>query len=199
MCKGRNKEFMRCYTMQARFLKALGFGGMVTTGVGGEEERIQMHADRLYHEMLDREERSEEVKKNLGLAASSSSPLDTVAAEEDSAPLISPESTTAALGENSAWARARQKALAAGTEGVLAQFSPERQEQIRQQMEGMSPREKELELQLVLAEQGAQREYAEQIRERMEEERVGRMERRGRGRETVGDSIKRLWGWDKGL
>ncbi|KAK5130368.1 hypothetical protein LTR08_002160 [Meristemomyces frigidus] len=187
MCKGRNKEFMRCYTMQARFLKALGFmSRMDVDGTGGEEERVQMHADKLYHEMLDREQAA--AAKAAGGAS---------VVEEALPPLISVESTTAALGTDSAWARARQKAVESGGEGVLSVLSPQRQEAIRQQMEGMNARERELELQLVAAETRSQVEYAEQIRERMDEERVGRLERRGRGKETVGDTIKRLWGWDK--
>ncbi|KAK5123381.1 hypothetical protein LTR85_002813 [Meristemomyces frigidus] len=183
MCRGRNKQFLRCYTMQSRFLKALGY--LSTMRSEEEEERIQMHADKLYHQMLDREAAVEDAKK-IGQEA------------PELPPLISPETTSAALGPDSAWARARQKALEMGGTGNLSAYSPERQEQIKKQIEGLSERERELELQLIAAESRAQLEYAEQIRQRLDEERESRLERRGRGKETVGDTIKRLWGWDKG-
>jgi hypothetical protein len=58
MCRDETRALDRCYTMNTRFLKALGY-----LSVGGrteqEEERVQMHADRLYGRMLEleREER----------------------------------------------------------------------------------------------------------------------------------------------
>lgn len=144
-----------------------------------------MHSDRLWQDLLAREAAAE-AAKNEGLDA----PV--------MPPLISPESTTKALGEDSAWARARQKALEMQAEGMnVNEYTPDRQKQIRKQLEGLNEQEKELELQLIAAERRAQIEYAEQIKERWEEERMSRADRRDRGKETVGDTIKRLWGWDK--
>lgn len=183
MCRGPNRQFMRCYTMQSRFLKALGYLSQMRSDE--EEERIQMHSDCLWQEMLAREAAAEEAKKE-GVEIG---PLP---------PLISTESTTKALGEDSAWARARQKALEMKGEGVnLNDYTPDRQKQIKKQLEGLSEQEKELELQLIAAERRAQIEYAEQINERWAEERRSRADRRDRGKETVGDTIKRLWGWDR--
>ena len=151
MCRGPNRQFLRCYTMQARFLKALGYLSLQSAVDGKEEERIQMHADRLYHEMIAREQAAEVAKKE-GREVE-------VTGQQ---PLITPESTTAALGENSAWARARQKAIAGQSEGMkLSDYTPERQEQIRKQLAGLSPQEKELEMQLIAAERRAQVEIAE--------------------------------------
>ncbi|KAK4554997.1 hypothetical protein LTR86_007763 [Recurvomyces mirabilis] len=186
MCRGPNRQFLRCYTMQARFLKALGYSSL--NSVGEEEERIQMHADSLYHEMIARERAAEEARKE-------GREVEVVG----QVPLISSEGTTKALGENSAWARAREKAIAGKAEGMkLSDYTPERQEQIRKQLAGMNPQEKELEMQLIAAERRAQVEIAEAIQERFAEEAEGRKSRRERGRETVGDSIKRAWGWDRG-
>ncbi|TKA32467.1 hypothetical protein B0A50_01575 [Salinomyces thailandicus] len=192
MCRGPNREFMRCYTMQSRFLKALGYLSSVRSQQ--EEERIQMHADKLYHQMLEREERAKQAKEQ-----GTEAPIEP--------PLISPESTTQALGDESAWAKARQRALqmsggeasAAKTAGDfnLSMFSPERQRQIREQIKDMSPRERELELQLIAAETRSQIEYSQQMKAALEDERKSRLDRRERGKETAGDTIKRLWGWDK--
>jgi len=143
-----------------------------------------MHADKLYHEMLSREAEADLAKKE-------GREVPTLP------PLIAADSTTKALGETSAWAQTRQKALEKGEMGMLSAYTPERQEKIRKQIEGLSGRERELELQLIAAESRAQLEYAEKVRAQLQVEREHRLERRERGKETVGDTIKRLWGWDK--
>lgn len=182
MCREENRAFNRCYTMQSRFLKALGYLSMQRSAE--EEERIQMHADKLYHEMLERERVAKEAKES-GIEVSAQPPL------------IQAETTTQALGEESAWARARRRAQGSGEGQLLSQFSPERQAEIRQKIEGLPKEERELELQLIAAESRAQVEYAQQIKHHLEEEKRSRADRRDRGRETFGDTIKRLWGWDK--
>lgn len=182
MCREEGKAFNRCYTMQARFLKALGY--LATQRSEEEEERIQMHADKLYHEMLDRERRAKEAKEQ-GLE------------EVELPPLIQPETTTKALGEDSAWARARRKAAESGINYNLSSFPPEQQEEIKKRIEGLPKHERELELQLMAAESRAQMDYAQQINDRLEEEKKHRAERRERGKETIGDNLKRLWGWDR--
>ncbi|KAI7590697.1 hypothetical protein KC343_g18336, partial [Hortaea werneckii] len=104
-------------------------------------------------------------------------------------------------------AKARQRALQmSGKSGAgadaqagefdLSMYSLERQKQIREQIKDLNPRERELELQLIAAETRSQIEYAQQIKAALDAERAGRLDRRERGKETVGDTIKRLWGWD---
>lgn len=182
MCREENRSFMRCYEMQGRFLKALGY--LSSPRSEEEEERIQMHADKLYHEMLAREAQAEEARKE-GL------PTPVLP------PLIEPDETRKALGSDSAWARIRQQAGEQKVPTKLSEYSPEKQKVIREKIKGMEPEERELELQLIAAESRSQLEYAEQIRKAMEEEGERRKERRERGKETIGDSLKRLWGWDK--
>ncbi|KAK0927320.1 hypothetical protein LTR91_003872 [Friedmanniomyces endolithicus] len=185
MCRGPGRQFMRCYTMQSRFLKALGYLSLERSEA--EEERIQMHADRLYHEMLAREAAAEEARKS-GMEA----PV--------LPPLITKESTTAALGTNSAWAEAhrRTESLGPSTGLNLSDYTPDRQEQIKKQLASLATREeRELEMQLIAAERRSQVEIAERIQERFLEEQKSRESRRERGKETVGDTIKRMWGWDQ--
>lgn len=183
MCRDENRAFNRCYSMQSRFLKALGYLAMQRTAE--EEERIQLHADKLYNEMLERERISKEAKEQ-GLEA------------PELPPLIQTETTTKALGEDSAWARARNRAIENGMpNNNLSSYSPEKQEEIKQRIKGLSKDQKALELQLIAAEERAKLEYADQIRDRMEEEKAHREDRRARGKETMGDTIKRMWGWDK--
>ncbi|KPI45492.1 uncharacterized protein AB675_797 [Cyphellophora attinorum] len=57
MCGEESRAYTRCYQLQAKFLQALGY---MSSPMGGmrdaeHEERIQMHADKLYHRMMDYE------------------------------------------------------------------------------------------------------------------------------------------------
>ena len=90
---------------------------------------------------------------------------------------------------------ARRKAQAGGSPTSLAEFPPERQEEIRERVKHLSGMEREVELQLIAAENRAMHEYVEQVEKSLEDEKRRRDERRERGRETVGDTIKRLWGF----
>lgn len=181
MCKEENRAFLRCYEMQSRFLKALGYLSQPRSE--DEEERIQMHADKLYGQMLEREEAAVKAKEE-GVEA------------PKMAPLINEESTTKALGKDSAWSRVRQQASEQNISTALSSFAPEKQEAIRNRIKDMDPQQKELELQLVAAETRAQLEYADQIKDAMEKDSKDRAARRESGRETPGDTLKRLWGWN---
>ncbi|EED16349.1 conserved hypothetical protein [Talaromyces stipitatus ATCC 10500] len=61
MCSDENRKFSRCYTTQAKFLQALGYASSLDYDEE-REERIQMHADKLYHQMLDYESRVAEAR-----------------------------------------------------------------------------------------------------------------------------------------
>jgi hypothetical protein len=181
MCREENRSFLRCYEMQSRFMKALGYLSQPRSA--DEEERIQMHADKLYGQMLEREAAAEAAKAE-GMEV------------QKAAPLIQEEATTKALGEDSAWSRTRRQAAEQNVSMAISSFAPEKQEAIRKRIKDMSPQEKELELQLIAAEGRAQLEYADQIKGAMEQDKIERAERRARGKETAGDQLKRLWGWD---
>ncbi|CAK7271820.1 hypothetical protein SEPCBS57363_004818 [Sporothrix epigloea] len=61
MCHEEMKKFERCYNMQSRLLKALGY--LNTYGRSADmDERIQLHADALYHRMLRQESEIEKAK-----------------------------------------------------------------------------------------------------------------------------------------
>lgn len=61
LCRGDSRSYYRCFEMQQKVLKALGFmGAMHRNDMSIEEEmnnrdKIQIHADRLYRRMLRRE------------------------------------------------------------------------------------------------------------------------------------------------
>ncbi|KAK5663441.1 hypothetical protein OQA88_3870 [Cercophora sp. LCS_1] len=62
MCSEEVRRFERCYLTQSRLLKALGYL-QVYERPPEVEERIQLHADRIYHDMLDREAKVEGAKR----------------------------------------------------------------------------------------------------------------------------------------
>ncbi|KAG5929598.1 hypothetical protein E4U42_005303 [Claviceps africana] len=62
MCRHQVRRFERCYTMQSRFLRALGYGSIEGRSLQ-VEENIQMHADRLYERMIHHEAAVERAKK----------------------------------------------------------------------------------------------------------------------------------------
>ncbi|KAL7939519.1 hypothetical protein V8C35DRAFT_286890 [Trichoderma chlorosporum] len=62
MCRHQVRRFERCYTMQSRFLRALGYGSVA--GRPGEvDEDIQLHADALFQRMLQHEAEVEKAKE----------------------------------------------------------------------------------------------------------------------------------------
>ena len=63
LCNRETKAFNRCFTLQAKFLQALGYRGNLTSS-DDEDEVIQMHADKLYHRMMDYEAAVEDAKAN---------------------------------------------------------------------------------------------------------------------------------------
>lgn len=63
MCRQEQKAFNRCFQLQSKFLQALGYLTSVNTS-DEDEERIQMHADKLYHRMMNYEAAVAEAKLN---------------------------------------------------------------------------------------------------------------------------------------
>ncbi|KAL2050698.1 hypothetical protein ABVK25_009085 [Lepraria finkii] len=85
MCRTESKAFERCYIMQSRFLKALGY--LSTYDRPSEiDESIQMHADTLYHRMLAQEKATDEAK-----AAGQPAPTFAPILSGGTASLISPQ------------------------------------------------------------------------------------------------------------
>lgn len=61
MCSRETKAFNRCFQLQAKFLQALGYRSNAFSS-DEEDEAIQMHADKLYHRMMDYEAAVDEAK-----------------------------------------------------------------------------------------------------------------------------------------
>ncbi|KAL5338399.1 hypothetical protein BJX70DRAFT_366940 [Aspergillus crustosus] len=61
-CDKENRTFNRCWATQGKFLNALGYATSEVWDTE-KEEQIQLHADKLYHEMLDYEKKVEEARE----------------------------------------------------------------------------------------------------------------------------------------
>ncbi|KAL8682661.1 MAG: hypothetical protein Q9186_001348 [Xanthomendoza sp. 1 TL-2023] len=191
MCREENGVFTRCYTMQARFLKALGY--LAAYERPPEiDERIQMHADTLYHRMLDQERLVEEAKKS-DLPIPDFPPLVTETPLPDH-PLIStgqPMSASASALLSSAQPMSYEES----TEMYLKRILPPEaraQQQKEWEKKGMKAEEKMLEARAMAMEAEAGLGVASEVVQLVQDDLKGRKERRAKGTASLGDIVS---GW----
>ncbi|KAF2231188.1 hypothetical protein EV356DRAFT_452528 [Viridothelium virens] len=195
MCRTQNRAMDRCYTTQGKFLRALGYLSGVERSAD-EEERIQMHADTLYHRMMEQERRDEERKK---AGEEVQSAVSTGPVEEAQESLSKGGFADALKVRMKAIGIAEQTQVGTRENGMPLTFkdlSAEKQAVVLERLKDKSPEEKALEVQAISAEMAASEGYLKRILPVYEEERRQREERREQGRETLGDRIKSAWGWD---
>ncbi|KAI8691784.1 hypothetical protein LRP88_09048 [Fusarium phalaenopsidis] len=84
MCRHQVRRFERCYMMQSRFLRALGYGSVAGRSAVVEED-IQMHADALFQRMIKHEDAVEKAKAE-GLPI----PVFEPAIPKSKAPMVTP-------------------------------------------------------------------------------------------------------------
>ncbi|KAI9878012.1 MAG: hypothetical protein M1830_002170 [Pleopsidium flavum] len=176
MCRAENRQLERCYLMQAKFLKALGY--LATFDRPPEvDEKIQMHADTLYHRMLDQEKAIEEAKAT-GQPAPTFPPI---------IPSSSTPSTTSPSPRPSTSPR---------DDRIRSdQLTPEVQAQLKRRLEGLNPEEREVEEKAIVAEIAAGERLGRRIGVIYEEQAKTRKERKERGQETLGDKFSEWLGW----
>ena len=185
MCIAESRKFNRCYDMQSKFLKALGYMTMDARSPE-EDERIQMHADKLYQQMMEQEAEMEKAKaegrpmpkfesvlskRNVVQAMSATSSAATVPVAEIGKPNNSDDAE------------------------IWNQIKPEVRKEYEKKLDTMSPEEREIERMAVVGELRAQTGVAKKLEQTFVEERVARMKRKEAGQATFGDTIKTLWGW----
>ncbi|KAL7779330.1 hypothetical protein CFE70_008833 [Pyrenophora teres f. teres 0-1] len=118
MCIAESRKFNRCYDIQSKFLKALGYMTM-DARTPDEDERIQMHADKLYQQMLQQEAEIEKAK-----------------AEGRPEPRFETEIGKSSVSDdNDIWSQIRPEARKE-YEKKLAKMSPEEREIERMAVEG---------------------------------------------------------------
>jgi len=166
MCADENRTFSRCYTTQAKFLQALGYAASFDWDQD-KEERIQMHADKLYHQMLDFERRVEEAR-----AAGVEPPPITSLFNPDAKP-IRQESEQNAQGEF----------IIPGGEQLPPGVKPSKP------LEKLSPHERELEIRSIKKQIEQQKIYVEEAAPFVKSHEEARMKRQEKAIRWFGESI----------
>lgn len=171
MCKAENRSLARCVDMQKKFLKALGYVSM-DVRPAEESEEIQMHADRLFHRMLDHEKIVEEAKEK-GVEPPPLPPLMDSARKE-----------MAASREREEQRRAVRKGL------TLAELPPHVQQRLKKNyLEGLEGEELEIAKAGLDHEIEANAALVVGVHQRWIEDHRARLKRRAEGKERFDDKI----------
>ena len=166
--------------MLQRFLKALGY--LSTYDRPPEvDEQIQMHADSLYHRMLDQERAVEEAKA-AGLPVPSFPPIMSSSPQNSSPALSNTTSATEKAGI--------RQAASVTREGL----TPKVKAQLEKRFKDLSPQEREVEENAIAMEIAAGEILQKQIGELWDEQGEARKLRREQGKETFSDRITRWFG-----
>ncbi|KAF2440671.1 hypothetical protein P171DRAFT_368346 [Karstenula rhodostoma CBS 690.94] len=185
LCSAESKKFNRCYDMQSKFLKALGY---LTLDVRSPEdsERIQMHADKLYQQMMEQEAAIDKAKEE----GREPPKYESVLSKQNIARAMSGAPVSAAP-------VAGKPQPDDGTQDLWKLIKPDSRARYEALLAKMTPAEQDIEKAALVGEIQADIGQAKQVQDTYIEERINRMKRREAGQSTIGDTIKRLWGWDR--
>lgn len=176
LCNAESRRFNRCYDLQSKFLKALGY---LTMDVRSQEEdeKIQMHADKLYQQLLVQEA---EIEK----------------AEKEGKPKPQFESLMSRATASRAAAADRSGQISPQEEeAIWSGYKPELRQDYEKKLLEMEPEKRDIERLAMLGELKAQTGVSKKVEETFVEERIARMKRREAGQATIGDTLKYWWGW----
>lgn len=160
-----------------KFLKALGY--LSTFNQPDVDERIQMHADKLYHRMLD-QEAAIEAAKEAGEVPPSFPPL-------LSAPVSAKTKSTTP-------STSSEIPSATAPETKPSELSPAVQAQLKKRLEGLDDKERLVEEQAIAAEIRAGEEVAGQLGKIYQKQEEERKIRKDMGKETIGDRLSSIFG-----
>ncbi|KAF2258083.1 hypothetical protein CC78DRAFT_538073 [Lojkania enalia] len=182
MCRAESKRFNRCYEIQTKFLKALGYL-TIEPRSPKEDEMIQMHADKLYQQMLEQEKLIEQAKAE-------GRPIPKFES------VLSKRNIDETRGDKPAVIRlAPEKEVAEDEDDVWSKIKDDVREQYEKKLAEMKPGEQEFERKALLGELRGRQGVSKKLEEAFIEERINRMKRKEEGRSTLGDYIKHAWGW----
>ncbi|KAB8227080.1 uncharacterized protein BDW43DRAFT_21097 [Aspergillus alliaceus] len=165
LCSEENGKFSRCFTTQAKFLQALGYASSFDSD-DEREERIQMHADKLYHEMLDYEKQVEEARA----AGQEPPPLTSLFNPKARSQQQKAESTTGSL-------------EIPGGEAIPSGFKPSKP------LEQLTPHERELEIRAHYAQLEQQKIYAQEASPFLKTHDDARQKRREKAVSWFGETV----------
>ena len=167
-------------SMSQRFLKALGYLSSYDRPAS-VDEKIQMHADTLYHRMLAQEKAVEEAK-----AAGEPIPTFPSILSPNQTPISTPESAGVPLAPDG---------LPPLSPETLRVMKPEAALGLRKKLKGMDRYAREAEERAVVAELLSAIDTAGEIGMLNSEVADGRKKRREEGKATVGDTVSGWFGW----
>ncbi|KAJ4293223.1 hypothetical protein N0V90_008505 [Kalmusia sp. IMI 367209] len=185
LCNAESRKFNRCYDVQSKFLKALGYLTMDFRSAE-DSERIQMHADKLYQQMLEQEALIEKAKEEGREAPK----FESVLSKQNVARAMAGKSLAVTPLAEAPPPDDDEKEL-------WKHIKPEARESYRKKLAELPPEDQDFERKALLGEIRANAGMGQQVGQTFIEERINRMKRREAGQATVGDTIKRLWGWDR--
>jgi hypothetical protein len=160
-----------------KFLKALGY--LSTFDRPPEvDERIQMHADTLYHRMLDQEKAIEEAKE-AGRPIPTFEPLLSKSKPSIASQLPGEEAAPKAVGPG----QIKPSDLPVAT-----------QKSLKKRLGGLNGEEREVEELAIAAEIKAGEQLAGQLGTIYQKQDDERKQRKEQGRETIGDKLSSLFG-----
>ena len=139
-----------------------------------------MHADTLYHRMLEREQAVEEAKA-AGLPVPT---FPDIISSSTSLASAQPQSTPA-VGSS------EDQPLPAGFEGL----KPKVKAQVRDRLKNLTPEEREVEEKALAMELAAGETIGKQINQIFDDQGKAKRLRKEQGRETVADKIGSIFGW----
>jgi hypothetical protein len=188
LCNAQTRTFNRCYETQAKFLKALGYLTMDITDPE-RDERIQMRADQLWQQLKEQEGQIEKAKEEGRPLPKFESVLSRQNVARAVAGGPNPATRVPAAGDLELVDREAENDL-------WSNIKPEVRERYEQKLTELPPETREIERQAMLGELRANTGMAKKVEVAYIEERINRMKRREAGQATIGDTIKRWWGWN---
>ncbi|KAI1106214.1 hypothetical protein F4804DRAFT_301940 [Jackrogersella minutella] len=166
MCRGEIKKFERCYMMQTRLLKALGYLSTYDRSPEAEED-IQLHADALYHRMLSQE-------AEIAAAKQEGRPIPKF-------PPLIPRASAAAGQQQQQQQRSQQQPEDDLTEEQL--------ELLKSRLKKVPDEDRAAEEEAIKAEWRIKAEIATRVQGLWKQQEQDRIDRKARGEETLWDKL----------
>ena len=185
MCRAENRALEKCVGVQTKFLRALGYLSLYERSPD-ESEKIQMHADTLYHRLLEQEKAIDEAKEK-GLPPPPLQPLMKPNKSQTAEPsrLVEKQQLDTLLDADVSF---KSKRAPVKFEDLPPHLQEKYSKERFQSLEGVQLELAKRELEQDLA---WKKELLTRFDERYVEERVERLERQSQGRERMSDKVKR--------
>jgi hypothetical protein len=180
LCRDETQALDRCTTLQAKFLQALGYMS-VEDRPPEVEERIQMHADKLYQQMLEHEKITKEAKAQ-GLPA------------PEFKPIMSRDNLAKVLGvEAKPYTAIAERAEEMSKKTDLSYVPENMREKYEKNIKDMTPDERLIEEALNVAQAREQSNLARDYRQFVDKKKVEEVERKEAGAATLAERIRSWW------